>query len=71
MDTRIHDREELGKARNNAKDARSRAHYDRLLNKVRNESTRVESMRQNLVKAVGAGDQRAINYFTNKIKNER
>ena len=66
-DTRIYDREEIGKARDNAQNAEFRRHYDKLLNKVRSESKQVNSLRVNLIKAVRGSDMRAINYYQEKI----
>jgi len=67
MDTRIYDREEIGKARDNAQNSEFRRHYDKLLSKVRNEGKEVNRLRENLIKSVRGSDIRAVNYYQEKI----
>lgn len=69
--TRRHDIEEVRAARDGAKNTHDRNHYDKILHKISNESGRVESLRQNLVKAMRGKDMRSINYYTEKIQRER
>ena len=67
MDTRIYDREEIGKARDKAPNAHFKEHYSKLLSKVRNEGKEVNRLRENLIKAVRGSDIRAVNYYQEKI----
>lgn len=69
-DTRKHDREDIGKARDKAKSVRERERYSSILNKINSESSKVSKLRENLVKAVRGSDIRAVKYYQEKIRRE-
>lgn len=67
-DTRKHDLEELGKARESATTTQQREHYDKISAKIRNESYVIRENREKLVQAVRNSDARAVRYFQEEIR---
>jgi len=71
MYSRGEDLYQLKKDRAKAKNAFERKICDRALERIKRENSKIEGLRQNLIKAVRGNSQRAINYYTNEINKIR
>lgn len=69
--TRKHDLEELSKALDNAKSRAEKEYYEKMVWRLVGESMPIRSLREDLLKAVRAGDRRAVDRITLHIQRIR
>jgi hypothetical protein len=66
-DTRRHDLEEIHKSKQEAITVEKRERIERLEYKIKNESKKVNNIRENLIQAVRNNDTRAVRNFQEQI----